>query len=95
MASAVLYIDTTSSTCGACNLEADPYEKAHTSRLGWTAANSPSDSPLRMGCGAVFTQLSSHYSDFDHLYDRIREMRPDLEWIGGMGDLFRAPEVVV
>lgn len=48
-----------------------------------------------MGCGAVFTQLSSHYSDFDHLYDRIREMRPDLEWIGGMGDLFRAPEVVV
>lgn len=91
----VLYIDTTSSECGACGKPADPYEQAHVTRLGWTAANAPEDSPLRKGCGATFTHLSTHYSNFDDLYEHVRQMRPDLEWIGGMGDPFSAPELRV
>ena len=57
---------------GACHRNADPNEKAH-----------DMERMKGEGCGAVFTAVSSNYTDFAGLYDRIREMRPDLPFTGG------------
>lgn len=73
MTTATLYINRSDSVCGACNGNADPSEKRHTTRWAW-AGSQP-------GCGAEFVALSSHYSDHDGLYARIREMRPDLPFV--------------
>lgn len=72
-ATATLYINRSDSQCGACGRNADPYEKRHDSIWAW-AGTLP-------GCHAEFTEVSSHYSDHDGLYDRIREMRPDLPFV--------------
>lgn len=69
---ATLYIDRSYSNCGACGRNADPNEKAHVM-----------ESMVGEGCGATFTAVSSNYTDHDGLYDRIKEMRPDLPFEGG------------
>lgn len=76
-----LFINRYDSECGACLDGADPYEKAHITRLGWVAASSPEGSPLRRGCGAEFTQLSSQYGG-DDMKRAVMAMRPDLPWAG-------------
>ena len=65
---ATLYIDIQSSSCGLCNLPADPYEDYHLSaqRRG-------------VGCGARFVSLSSHYAGMEAA---VTAMRPDLPWEG-------------
>lgn len=67
---ATLYINPSSSRCGKCNRNADPKETHH-EMLGMVGT----------GCGAEFTSVSSDYSDFEGLYDRVRAMRPDLEFV--------------
>lgn len=63
----ILYVNLHSSRCGACNQNADPDETFHDNR------------DMRgEGCGRMFTHVSSDYSDFPGLHDRIRAMRPDL-----------------
>lgn len=72
---AVLYIDRFSSACGACGLGTDPYAKRHERVMGYRPG---------IGCGALFDRVASNYADYDgRLYDRIREMRPDLPFEGG------------
>lgn len=70
----VLYIDPSSSSCGACGENADPDEKQHDTILGYTP---------EPGCGAVFTHVGSHYS-YPTIDQAARAMRPDLIWHGGM-----------
>lgn len=62
-----LFIDTDRSYCGACNKNADPNETHHVMEV-----------MQGDGCGAEFTELSSHYMDFEGLHRSIRKMRPDL-----------------
>ena len=76
---AILFINRSDSECGACRGDADPYEKAHITRLGWVAAGAPEGSPLRKGCGAEFTDVGSHYMG-DDMKESVIEMRPDLPW---------------
>jgi len=67
MGAVTLYINTTSSRCGACNRNADPSETEHIM--------------VRMqgvGCGAKFEALSTDYYDFEGLYAIVQGMRPDL-----------------
>jgi hypothetical protein len=66
-----LFINRFDSICGACNKAADPYEKAHTTRLGY--------GDDKTGCGAVFTAVSSNYAGVG---ERIKNMRPDLPYEG-------------
>ena len=66
--SATLYIDISSSRCGACGRNADPHESAHLN------ANMDGE-----GCGAVYTGLASNYVGFE---ERLVAMRPDLPWVG-------------
>lgn len=76
---ATLYVNLINSVCGACNRNADPYEKRHTTQWAWTGT--------KVGCGAEFVALSSHYSDHDGMYDRIREMRPDLPFVDYLSEV--------
>lgn len=82
---ATLFINLTDSKCGACEGGADPYEKAHITRLGWAAANAPEGSPEKRGCGAEFTSLSSNYMGLD-IEQGAKEMRPDLPWVEWPGE---------
>jgi len=66
-----LYINLSDSRCGACDRNADPCESAHVM-----------ETMRGEGCGATYTAVSSHYVGVPGLYDRIREMRPDLPWVG-------------
>lgn len=70
----VLYINRNDSRCGACNRGALMSEKAHDTICEY---GPETGSP---GCGAVFTQLDSEYSQ---MKDVVVPIRPDLEWIGG------------
>lgn len=70
----VLYIDTSSSSCGACGENADPDEKQHDTVLGYVPAP---------GCGAFFTHVGSHYSG-EPFHTGAQIMRPDLIWYGGL-----------
>lgn len=81
---AVLIINRTDSQCGACQRGADPYEKAHITRLGYAAANAPEGSPERKGCGAVFTEVGSHYRG-NGMEEAVKRMRPDLPWTEKFG----------
>jgi hypothetical protein len=85
---ATLYIDKSDSTCGACGKGADPYEESHITLVGWHAINGQTK-----GCGAVYDAVSSHYSFLGGLEERIEEMRPDLPWLGGSIDPYKAPEL--
>lgn len=71
-----LYIDKSESMCGGCGKGCDPYEESHITLLGWHAVNDK-----MKGCGAVYTELDSHYNMIG-LIESIRDIRPDLPWIG-------------
>ncbi len=72
-----LYINKSESRCGACNKGCDPYEESHITLLGWFATNDK-----MKGCGAEFDSVSSDYVGFPGLAEAIKEMRPDLPYIG-------------
>ena len=74
---ATLYIDRSDSTCGACGGGADPYEESHITLLGWRATNDK-----MKGCGVLFDSVDTNYHYLGELEERIREMRPDLPWVG-------------
>lgn len=67
----VLYIDRSSSTCGACGKTCLPDEKIHETPCGYDQ---------HPGCGAHYTLLSSNYAG-GGIEDAARRMRPDLQWI--------------
>jgi hypothetical protein len=69
---ATLFINRNDSRCGACNRNADPFESAHLNETMYGE-----------GCGATYDAVSSDYSGVPGLYERIREMRPDLPFVGG------------
>lgn len=72
-----LYINKSESRCGACNGGAEPTEESHITLLGWSAVND------RMkGCGAQFDAVSSDYVGLPGLVEAIKNMRPDLPYIG-------------
>lgn len=68
---ATLIIGRSDSHCGVCNRDADPHERAHTRRLGYTPGE---------GCGAVWTHVTSAYVG-DDIEAAIKAMRPDLIFI--------------
>jgi hypothetical protein len=68
----VLYINRTSSRCGACKRSAMPEETTHTVPSGYT---------LRDGCGATYTHISSDYTLSAQQIESIMRMRPDLPFI--------------
>lgn len=72
-----LYINKSESRCGACDGGADPDEESHITLLGWRAVNDN-----MKGCGAEFTELSTDYVGFPGLEEAIKEMRPDLPYVG-------------
>jgi hypothetical protein len=74
-----LIIGTFGSTCGGCGRGADPYEPTHHTIRCYGPDNGAE------GCGAVWSKVTSNYSDSAGLHDRIRKMRPDLEYepLGG------------
>ena len=74
---ATLYINKSESRCGACNKGCDPYEESHITLLGWFATNDK-----MQGCGAIFDSLSTDYIGFPGLEEAIKEMRPDLPYVG-------------
>jgi hypothetical protein len=74
---ATLYINKSESRCGACDKGCDPYEESHITLLGWHAYNDK-----MQGCGAEFDSLSSDYYGWTELEEAIKEMRPDLPWMG-------------
>lgn len=69
---AVLEIGRFHSKCQECGFDCDPNEEFHITRLGY-------DSGDGIGCGAKFTQVVATYAGTEK---RIKEMRPDLEYIG-------------
>jgi hypothetical protein len=73
-AEAVLFIDQSSSYCGACGQMADPNEYRH-----HTIPPGPTSQPFKPGCGARFTHLSSHYTG-QGIREAAQRMRPDLPW---------------
>lgn len=61
------------SRCVACGNAADPTERAHLSRLGYADRGE--------GCGVVWTHVRATYYGPDEEAS-VREMRPDLEFLG-------------
>jgi hypothetical protein len=82
-----LFIDKSDSTCGGCGKGADPYEESHITLLGWHAVNDN-----MKGCGAIYDAVDSNYNWLGDMEQRIREMRPDLPWLGTQRDPYKAPE---
>lgn len=68
----VLEIGMFSSKCQACGGGADPYEKTHSSLLGYGVKGAA------RGCGKTFTHVTATYLNMDEL---VSKMRPDLEYI--------------
>lgn len=66
-----LVIDRTSSHCANCGGDADPSEKAHIHKIGYTPGE---------GCGITWTKVSSSYIG-QNQRESVQEMRPDLEWV--------------
>jgi hypothetical protein len=66
-----LFINTWNSVCGNCGFDADPTEERHTRPMGYAQ---------RPGCGIQWRYVSTGYTGLDGHYDRIKAMRPDLEF---------------
>lgn len=64
----VLYINTSSSVCGACGFSCLPEEKSHVA---------PSGHSQLPGCGATYTHVDTYYMSPAVMSAAIR-MRPDL-----------------
>lgn len=74
---ATLFINRSDSRCGACNKGADPYEESHITLLGWHAVNDN-----MKGCGAEYDSVSTDYYNSSDLIGHIKDIRPDLPFIG-------------
>lgn len=70
----VLFIDRTWSYCGKCGQMADPFQPKHE-----TIPPGMSSLPVRPGCRASFTHVSSHYTG-PQIRRAAQVMRPDLPW---------------
>lgn len=68
----VLVINRIDAHCGACGRPARPDELAHLTGAG----HHP-----QPGCGAEWTHLSTNYTGTG-VEASVRDMRPDLTWIG-------------
>lgn len=66
----VLVINLSGSECADCGKNADPDSKIHILPKGWINEGT--------GCGVKFKYVTSYYGG---MAQRIREMRPDLQWI--------------
>lgn len=75
----ILFIDRSNSRCGACGKGADPAEKQHDTIIEY------SPNTGRPGCGAIYEAVSTNYVNLDGLYDSIKEMRPDLQFVDPIG----------
>lgn len=67
----VLYIDRSSSRCGACGKSCLPSEEAHSTPCGYDQHE---------GCGARYTHLSSNCFG-GGIEEAAQHMRPDLPWV--------------
>lgn len=76
MTEGLLLIGTWSSSCGGCGKHCDPYEKSHETILPGYSKDGPKE-----GCHMVYTHVVSTYGPY--LEDRVKEMRPDLEYYTG------------
>lgn len=66
--SVMLWVGSSSSTCGACGMSCLPDEETHSTRCGYDQHE---------GCGARYTHITSVYLD-DHSNETVQRMRPDL-----------------
>lgn len=79
----ILYINKSDSRCGECGRPAKPTEDTHEWAGNIWLMEGPSFE-TKQGCGVRWTHLSSDYLDYDHLWDQVRALRPDLEFVGGI-----------
>jgi hypothetical protein len=70
-----LYINRSDSVCGSCGRGCDPYELKHDTILEYSGGGE--------GCHAPYKYLASDYAG---MQDACQDMRPDLEWVGGVYD---------
>lgn len=61
------------STCLNCHHGCDPSQASHESRLGYGVQTG------EKGCGITWKYITTGYTDMEY---RVKEMRPDLEFIG-------------
>lgn len=71
----VLIINPSASYCGECGWGAFPHEESHQTLAGYGA---PYD---RAGCGVEWNAVGTAYWDFEGLWDSVKEVRPDLEFV--------------
>lgn len=76
-----LYIDRSRSECGACHGNASPWEAAHLN-----------ENMQGEGCGVIYTEVSTHCFGLPDLVERIKEMQPDLPYVGWEPDAYTPPE---
>lgn len=67
-----LIINRNDSKCGNCQGSCNPDEKRHDTKLGYGDTNG------EPGCRAYWQYVSSEYTGME---ERLKEMRPDLEWL--------------
>jgi len=73
---ATLIINRDESICGDCKGGADPTETFHFTRLGF---------PSGLGCRATFTETATHSFLTPTFTEGVRNLRPDLPFIGYVG----------
>lgn len=67
----VLFVGSSSSTCGACGLSCLPREEAHETPCGYD---------FHPGCGAVYTHITSTYLGEESIA-ATKRLRPDLPYV--------------
>lgn len=77
---ATLIVNESVSRCGNCGKGADPIEQRHASVLDFTPG---------IGCGVRFTEIGTENVS---LIEGVRNMRPDLVFIGFIGYGVDAPQ---
>lgn len=68
---ATLWIGLWYSHCGECGGNADLSEDKHENKT-----------MQGEGCGAEYDGVACSYLDFENCCEKVRKMRPDLEWRG-------------
>jgi hypothetical protein len=79
----ILWVDRSSSKCGACGKGASTRELTHQTVLGWAPDQPP-------GCGARFTHIAA-VCVFGGVYDVLARMRPDLTLITDAASVLAKP----
>ena len=69
-----IIIDVSRSFCNNCGKGAFPNADTHDVTDGWSGNQE--------GCGVRYKYSASNYVGVNGLEDRIKQMRPDLEWVG-------------